>query len=170
MTPTGTSVEEQFRAMEAEAEERRRAKARRQPLLLIALVGTLVLGIGITAAVDLRRLATPGGTALKWTQAAVFGDCEDYLRYSVAERTSSDERSPDELCRDLRASTAKARADSITIGLELGRVLDQPYGAEVEVVLTRDKTPTSVAMKLVKVDGRWRVVRNALTCSSVGCA
>lgn len=157
-------------AAEEEAAERRRQKARRQPLILLATINALVLATGLTATVDLRRLATPGGTALKWTQAAVFGDCEDYLAYSVADRTVPDERTEDQLCRDLRASTQEARADSISIGLTLGRVLQQPYGAEVELTITRAEEPTRVAMKLVRVDGRWRVVRNALTCSSVGCA
>ena len=157
--------------LEEEAAEKRRAKAKRQPLILLATINALVLATGLTASVDLRRLQTPGGTALKWTQAAVFGDCHDYLAYSVADRTAlPDERTEDQLCRDLRASTKQARADSITIGLTLGRVLEQPYGAEVELTITRAKTPTRVAMKLVKLGGRWRVVRDTATCSSVGCA
>ena len=121
-----TSVEARYAELEAVAEAKRRVKAKRQPLLLMGLVNALVLGIGVTAMVDLRRLQTPEGTALRWTQAAVFGDCDDYLSYSVGDRTRSDERSPDELCRDLRASTRQARAESARIGLTLGRVLTQP--------------------------------------------
>jgi len=34
-----------------------------------------VLAVGVVAAVDLRRLQTPHGTALAWTGAAIFGDC-----------------------------------------------------------------------------------------------
>ena len=162
--------DEHWARLEEEERERRQRKLRNQPRILLVVVNTLVLATGLTATLDLRRLATPGGTALAWTQAAVFGDCEDYLRYSVADRTVPDSRTEDQLCRDLRASTQQARADSVSIGLTLGRVLEQPYGAEVEVTITRAKVPTRVAMKLVRSDGHWRVVRNALTCSSVGCA
>ncbi len=167
---TSPEHERRYGEMEAAAEGARRARARRQPLILIGLVNALVLGTGVTASIDLRRLQTPGGTALRWTQAAVFGDCDDYLAYSVPDSTTADERSPSELCRDLRASTEQARADSVRIGLQLGRVLPQPYGVEVEIVLSRSGTPVPLAMRLVQVDGHWRVVRNELTCASVGCA
>lgn len=151
--------------------ERRLAKARRQPLILLATINALVLATGLTATVDLRRLATPGGTALKWTQAAVFGVCDDYLAYSVADSSAvPDERTDDQLCRDLRASTEQARANSITIGLTLGRVHEQASRAEVELTLTRSKQPTRVQMTLRRVDGHWRVVRDAGTCAAVGCA
>src|SRR3954470_11518509 len=99
-------LEARYAELEAAAEERRRARMRRQPLLLIGLVGVLVLGIGIVSSVDLRRLRTPQGVALRWTQAAVFGDCGDYLHFSTGSSEDTDDRSRDELCRDLRASTA----------------------------------------------------------------
>lgn len=164
-----TTLEETYRRLEAEAEEKRRAKMRRQPLLLVGLVGALVLGIGITAAIDLRRLATPGGTALTWTQAAVFGDCDDYLEYSVADGLQ-DTRSPEQLCRDLRSATADARATSATIGLTLGQVQERGDRAEVAVTLVRDRRPQEVRMRLVRTDDRWRVVRDTAACAVVGCA
>ena len=164
-----TTLEETYRRLEAEAEAKRRAKMARQPLLLVGLVGALVLGIGVTAAIDLRRLATPGGTALTWTQAAVFGDCDDYLGYSVADGLA-DTRTPEQLCRDLRSATAQARATSATIGLTLDEVRERGDRAEVTVTLVRDRQPREVRMRLVRDDGSWRVVRDAATCTSVGCA
>lgn len=164
------TVEERWAEQEAAAAQARLRKARRQRPLLLAVMGALVLATGVTAAVDLRRLQTPGGTALKWTQAAVFGDCDDYLRYSVGDGSVTDERTDDQLCRDLRAATKQARADSITIGLALGPVREDGSGADVQVTLTRSKRPVVVAMRLVKRDGRWVVVRDARTCASVGCA
>lgn len=164
------TVDQRYAEAEAAAEAKRRVKARRQPLILIALVNSLVLGTGATAMVDLRRLQTPEGTALRWAQAAVFGDCDDYLQFSVGDRTRPEERTPDQLCRDLRASTEPARSDALRIGLRLGRVLRQPYGAEVELVLTRMNEPVQLDLRLVKVAGHWRVVRDPLTCASIGCA
>src|SRR4051795_7892826 len=136
-------LEARYAELEAAAEERRRgregraaplllrlgggvgagrgARMRRQPLFLIGLVGVLVLGIGIVSSIDLRRLRTPQGVALRWTQAAVFGDCDDYLHFSVG----TDDRSRDELCRDLRAATADARRHNIDIGLHVREVEEQ---------------------------------------------
>ncbi|HUR14386.1 MAG TPA: hypothetical protein VM097_07820 [Mycobacteriales bacterium] len=145
-------------------------RARRQRLLLLVVVNALVLAIALVAAVDLRRLATPGGTALRWVQAAVFGDCADYLEFSVATADVSDSRSPDELCQDLRQATAQARADQLRIGLHLGAVSHDDRTATASVTLTRDGAPTALKVRLVRDEGRWRVLRDAATCASVGCA
>lgn len=145
-------------------------RARRQRLLLLVVINALVLGIGLVASVDLRRLRTPGGTALRWVQAAVFGDCADYLEFSVAAGDVSDRRTRDELCQDLRQATAKARADQLRIGLHLGPVRHDSRTATASVTLTRDGAPTVLLVRLVRRDGRWRVLRDAATCSSVGCA
>ncbi len=164
-----TTLEARWSDAEAVAEHRRRAKARRQPLILLALLNVLVLGIGLTASVDLRRLNTPGGTALRWVQAAVFGNCEDYLTYSVPDASVPNARSRMQLCRDLRAATAAARADSSTIGLRLGRVVRSGDRASVELTLLRSGRPTAVSLRTARSDGQWRVVRDSLACSSVGC-
>jgi hypothetical protein len=145
-------------------------KARRQRVLLLVVVNALVLGIGLVASVDLRRLRTPGGTALRWVQAAVFGDCSDYLEFSMPDIEVPDSRSPKELCEDLRLATAKARADQLRIGLHLGRVTSSATDAIVTVTLTRDGTPTPLSVHLVRRKGAWRVLRDAATCASVGCA
>ena len=164
------TVEQRYAAAEAAAEAKRRAKARRQPLLLIALINVLVMGIALTAMVDLRRLQTPGGTALRWVQAAVFGDCADYLTFSTPDPARSDTRSRDQLCRDLRAATSAARNESLKIGLALGRVRPDSEGRTVEILLTRHGVRTPVTLRLVMRDGHWRVLRDALTCGSLGCA
>ena len=138
--------------------------------MLIALVNVLVIGIGLTAAVDLRRLQTPGGTALRWAQAAVFGDCADYRMFSVPDASVPDTRSSDQLCQDLRATTAQARGESLRIGLHLKSVDVRGSRALVQLVLTRKEVPTPVSLDLARVKGHWRVLRDTLTCSSLGCA
>ncbi|MGZ6825950.1 MAG: hypothetical protein ACXVGH_04095 [Mycobacteriales bacterium] len=164
-----TSAEQRWREAELAAEAKQRAKARRQPLILIALIDALVLGIGLTATVDLRRLQTPGGTALRWTQAAVFGDCPDYLEFSVPDRSVPDARTTDELCQDLRSATQQARTDQLKIGLRLAGVHTAGERALVGVVIVRKEVPTRVSMHLVRTGGHWRVVRDSYTCGSVGC-
>jgi hypothetical protein len=139
-------------------------------VLLLAVVNALVLGSAVVASVDLRRLRTPGGTALRWVEAAVFGDCADYLGFSVAAGDVPDDRSDAELCKDLRAGTASARNESLRIGLHLGQVVRTGERATVAVVLTRDGTPRSLQLRLVRSHGGWKVVRDAATCETVGCA
>lgn len=167
-----TAVEERYRAMEAEAEQARRRKQRRQPLILIALVNALILLTGVTVTLDLRRLQTPGGTSLAWVQAAVFGDCEKYRTYSVADPSSAapDRRTADERCRDLRAATATARADSIRVKLTLGEVQRSGDTALVAVALTQNGKDERLSLHLVRSGGRWRVVRDAAVCAQLVCA
>jgi len=145
-------------------------KTARQRVTLLLVVNALVLAIGTVASVDLRRLRTPGGTALRWVQAAVFGDCSDYLEFSVPDTDVSDPRSPGELCDDLEKGTAQARVDQLHIGLHLGPVTRSATDALASVTLTRDGTPTRLNVHLVRRDGHWRVLRDAATCGSVGCA
>lgn len=163
------SVEVRYREMEAAEEENRRRKMRRQPWLLLGLVNVLILGTAATAAVDLRRLRTPGGVALAWTQAAVFGDCEDYRQYSVSDGGVSDRRTPDELCLDLRAATEQARAESLSIGLTRGVVSRVGARATVPLTVTRRTVPLDVTLSLVLSGGRWHVVRDTEACR-IGCA
>jgi hypothetical protein len=167
-----TAVEQRYRRLEAEAEAVRARKQRRQPLILIALVNALIIATALTVMVDLRRLHTPGGTALAWVQAAVFGDCEKYRRYSVSDPLSAlpDSRTTNERCRDLRAATATARADSIRVKLTLGRIQRRGDRAQVAVELTQSGTATPLSLNLVRSDGRWRVVRDASVCSHLVCA
>jgi hypothetical protein len=138
--------------------------------MLLAVINALTLAVGLVASVDLRRLATPGGTALRWVQAAVFGDCADYLEFSVPAPDNADPRSDEELCKDLHASTADARRDQLKIGLHLGKVMKSATESLVQISITRDDASTPVSVHLVRRDDHWRVVRDEATCSSVGCA
>lgn len=137
---------------------------------MLMVLNALVLGIGVVATVDLRRLQTPGGTALRWVQAAVFGECDDYLTFSVAAGDVPDGRSRAALCDDLRTATARARVEQLQIGLRVGAVEEHGQRAAVAVVLTRHGVPVTLHLTLVRRDGHWRVLRDAATCQSVGCA
>jgi hypothetical protein len=145
-------------------------KARRQRVLLLVVVNALVLATALVASVDLRRLRTPGGTALRWVQAAVFGDCADYLDFSVPDSSAHDQRSRSELCEDLRLAARDAQRDQLRIGLHQGPVTRSGDEATATVTLTRDGEPTALSVHLVRRSGRWWVLRDAATCSSVGCA
>lgn len=167
-----TAVEERYRQAEAEAEVVRRRKQRRQPLILIGLINALILLTAGTVTLDLRRLQTPGGTSLAWVQAAVFGDCDKYRSYSVADPSASapDRRTASERCRDLRAATATARADSLRVKLTLGKVEQSGDTARVAIALTQDRAAKQLLLHLVHSRGRWRVVRDAAICAQVVCA
>ena len=151
--------------MDAEEQLRLRARSRRQAILLVVLMNLLILFVASTAVVDLRRLQTRQGVALRWFQAAVFGDCKDYLTYSTSDPDSSDSRSEGELCTDLRRQRA-ARGDSLKIGFRLGEIEQD----RVHVVLTRAGETKDVVMHVVWRDGRWLVLRDGVTCNSVACA
>ena len=143
---------------------------RRQPLLLIALVGALVLGTALVSTVDLRRLRTPQGVALRWTQAATFGDCGDYLHFSVAPSSTPAARPRAELCRALRAVTADARRHNVEIGLAVRRVSRSGADAVVLLDVTRKGDVRRAELHLRRTGGRWLVVRDDTTCAVVGCA
>lgn len=160
------SLEERYRLAELAAEERRRAKARRQPLLLIALLNVLILAVAGTAVVDLRRLATPQGAALAWTQAALFGDCTAYARLSLA---PGDRRSQEQLCGPLRAGTATNRTQVARIGLRPGGAQVSGRTATVRVRLQRAGQDSVVVLHLLRRGSRWRVVRDAVSCALVAC-
>lgn len=147
-----------------------RARVRRQTVLLLLVVNTLVVAVGAVVVVDLRRLATPQGTAMRWVHAAVFGECQDYLRYSVADPALPERRAESELCQDLRLATAEARRNSVAIGFEAGAVEERASTATVTVVLRREQEKTTLRLQLVRRDGAWRVLRDRALCESVGCA
>jgi hypothetical protein len=159
-------LDARYAELEAEADAKRAARMRRQPLVLIALVGALVLAVGLVSAVDLRRLRTPQGVALRWAQAAVFGDCDDYLRFS----TGADDRPRLELCRDLRAMTEDARQHNTEIGLTVRRVTTHGSSAVVLLDVTRKDDVRHAQIDERRSGGRWLVVRDATTCAVVLCA
>lgn len=165
-----TDLEARYAELEAAAEDKRRARMRRQPLILIALLQSLVVGIGLVAAVDLRRLQTPQGVALRWTQAATFGNCDDYLHFS----TGSDGRSRAELCRALRAMTRDARLNNAQIGLAVRHTSRHGSTAVVRLDVSqsvgRNRDVRHAVLDLRRTGGRWVVVRDATSCAIVACA
>jgi hypothetical protein len=169
--------EERIDRLYAQAEEKlevvKAKRVQRGPISLIVVCLGVSLLVGIVAAVDLRRLQSPRGTALAWTGAAVFGDCTAYLRLSVADpvATVQDRRSEVELCRDLRAQTEQAREDSPSIGILAGDdVSVQGDRAEIEIEVSRPARTRSVVLQLRRAGDGWVVVRTAATCLAVGCA
>ena len=158
-------MEARYAEQEAAAEDKRRARMQRQPLLMIALVGALVLGIGVVSSVDLRRLRTPQGVALRWTQAATFGDCDDYLHFS----TGPDDRARADLCRDLRATTEDARQHNIEIGLTVRHVTHLGSSATVLIDVSRAGEVRHAQIELTRASGRWLVVREGTSCTVVQC-
>ena len=173
--PLDDRESERLRRLYARAEtkhEGNRARgARRGPVLLIAVLLGLCLAVAVTAVVDFRRLATPRGTALAWTNAAVFGDCPTYRRLSVPDpATAPDRRTPDALCRDLRRQTDAARSNAPAIGIDVRGVEQDGDRATVVVELRRPSGDAQVRLRLRRDGDDWVVVRTAATCLAVGCA
>jgi len=159
-----SQVSERQRAGERRNFERDQRRVRRTPPLTLGLVILLTLAVGIVAAIDLRRLDSPGGAALSWTEAAVFGDCDRYLLLSAAEAGSQDPRPREEVCAVLRETGTAALAQSTMIQVRL--VSAQPGSAELVVLRPEGEVP--VHLDMVR-DGRWEVARNASACGAVGC-
>jgi hypothetical protein len=163
-------IERLYAQAEHKLEGDRARSVARGPITLVAVLVALSLAVGVTAAIDLRRLDTPLGTALGWTGAAVYGDCEAYQRLSEADPAGAAEaRSDADVCRDLRALTTDAREmpASIDIRADAGPVRGDV--AEVPVTVTRPGRERRVVLPLQRRDGDWRVVRTAEVCRVVGC-
>lgn len=139
-------------------------RTKRQITLLIATLDLLLVYAGITSAGDIRQLRTPEGVAQRWLQAAVIGDCHDYLALSVADPAHPDARTDDELCADLRRQRQAAKEMSGTT-VRLGPVEAERVHA---YLLHNDDEPVVVIMNMTKRGGHWRVLRDDSTCGS-GC-
>lgn len=157
-----------YAAAEASLEPQKALSIARGPIGLLAVLLFLLLAVGVVAAIDLNRLQTPGGTALAWTGAAVFGECTAYERLSVAEQP--EDRSDDAVCRDLRQGTEQARATSGSIGIDVLSVERQGREATVEVEVRRPEGTRRVALPLRRQGDGWVVVRTEQVCEAVGCA
>jgi hypothetical protein len=144
-------------------------RMRRTPGVVIAILLLLTLAVGVTAAVDLRRLHTPRGAALAWTEAATFGNCHAFLALSRPDDPTSERRTDDEICRSLRASTAKARSDVTRIALT-PKSVEQHGATAVAVIEVRGPQGTrDVRLDLVREGDQWLVVRRSATCDDVSC-
>ena len=166
-------IDRLYAKAEEKLEEVNAKRVERGPISLIAVLLGVSLVVGVVAAVDLRRLQSPRGTALAWTGAAVFGDCTAYLELSVPDPDAvvPDRRSDGELCRDLRSRTEGARGDAPRIEIVAGEVTELgDERAQVQVEVTRPSRTRSVVLDLQRNGDGWVVVRTAPTCLAVGCA
>jgi hypothetical protein len=144
-------------------------RMRRTPGVVIAILLLLTLAVGVTAAVDLRRLHTPRGAALAWTEAATFGNCHAFLALSRPDVPTAERRTDAEICRSLRASTAKARNDVTRIALT-AKSVEQHGGTAVAVIEVRGPQGTlDVRLDLVRHGDEWLVVRRSASCDDISC-
>lgn len=170
---TGSELDRRYAAAEQGLAAAAAQRVRRTPVVLLALLALLVLGVGLVSSADLRRLQTPRGTALAWTEAAVFGDCRGYDHLSVrppGAAAAPDRRTGDQRCAALRQRSQDARLHSGSIRLDAGPARQVGGAATVEVRLTRDGAVRTTALSLVRRGGGWAVVRDAVACSQIGCA
>ena len=157
-----------YAELERSLEPQKAQSIARGPIGLIAVLVGLSLAVGIVAAIDLRRLQTPRGTALAWTGAAVFGDCEAYRRLSINE--VADSRTQAEVCADLREETAQAREEAAQIGIDVLSIEQRGREATVEVEVRRPDGDERVALPLRRKGDGWAVVLTNEVCRAVGCA
>jgi hypothetical protein len=162
-----------FAQLETSLEPQRQRSVARGPIGLIAVLAVLCLAVGLVAAVDLRRLQTPEGTALAWTGATVFGDCTAFERRSVPVPGRPDPRSAEQRCADLQEQTQPAREQSASYSIEVLSVQERERAATVRVRVgrpagTRTETRT-VDLLLEQRDEGWVVLRTAEACRAVRC-
>ena len=162
-----TDVERRYAELERSLEPQRARSIARGPIGLIGVLVVLSLAVGLVAAVDLRRLQTPRGTALAWTGAAVFGDCTAYERLSIPDEP--EERFDDQVCRRLVESTEQARRDAATIGIDVVSVEERGREATVQVEVRRDDRARRVDLPLRRKGDGWGVVLTDEVCDVVGC-
>jgi hypothetical protein len=99
------TTEQRWAEAERSLDAQTARRVRRTPGVVIGILALLVLAVGLTAAVDLRRLQTPRGASLAWTEAAVFGDCRTY--FALSRPVDVDARSERDQCRQLRRSNGR---------------------------------------------------------------
>jgi hypothetical protein len=164
-----TTQEERWARAELTLDVQAARRVRRTPGVVIGILALLVLSVGITAAVDLRRLQTPRGAALAWTEAATFGDCRAFLALSVVDQPTAERRTDDETCRALRSSTQQARIDSTRITLNALSVVQTGRHAVVRVEVRGPDGMREVPLTMVKRGADWLVIRAAGACGDVPC-
>lgn len=164
------TLEQRYAAAERKLDVARSRGIRRAPSVLIGVTAALVLAVGVTAVIDLRRLQSPRGAALAWTEAAVFGNCPAYLSLSRPVDPLSERRTDDELCRDLRRATAKARTNANRIELLVGPADERDRTATVVVEVRGPDGTATGRLSLVRRGAHWLVLRDGQACTGVGCA
>lgn len=161
--------EQRWATAERELDVHAARRIRRTPSVVIGILGLLVLAVGIISAVDLGRLQTPRGAALAWTEAATFGDCHAFLSLSRTTDPAAD-GSTDEICRALRASTARARSEANRIRLTAKSVERHARDAVVTVQVTGPDGARTLPLHLVERGDRWLVLRQPGACDDLACA
>jgi hypothetical protein len=169
VTTQGTTQEQRWARDERTLDVQTIKRIRRTPGVVIAILLLLTLAVGVTAAVDLRRLQTPRGAALAWTEAATFGNCRAFLALSKPDDPNAERRTDDEICRALRSATAEARRDVTRISIT-PRSVEQHGRTAVAVILVRGPNGTrELRLDLVHRGDDWLVVRGAGACGDVPC-
>ena len=164
-----STIEERYARAEATIKVGDAKRIRRTPGVVIGIIAGLILAVGITASTDIRRLQSPRGASLAWTEAAVFGECRAYVALSRPVDPTTEIRSDKALCRDLRRATDAARARSTEIRVAVGAVERTGDRARVAVGVTRPEGVSQVLLSLVREGDDWRVLRDAQTCAALGC-
>ena len=152
-----------YAELERSLEPQRARSIARGPIGLIGVCIALSLAVGAVAAVDLRRLQTPRGTALAWTGAAVFGDCTAYERLSFGDFDEG-------TCRELLSATKPAREDSSQYGIDVVSVDERGREATVEVEVRTPDGTERVDLPLRRKGDGWAVELTDEVCDAVGCA
>ncbi len=148
-------------------EARRARSIARTPSVVVGLAVLLTLAAGIAAAVDMRRLATPGGTTQAWVHAALVADCARYAELSTLPGGGS-KALTDKQCMTLtEAVRALSGPSSVAV---TGVVELRDLRATADVVVVRPGSPMLAGrVELTRASGEWRVLRNTFSCSLIAC-
>jgi hypothetical protein len=155
-------VERAYARLEATNEVRKAATVRRGPVSLVAVCLGVALVVGVTAAVDLRRLRTPEGSAVAFAGAAVFGDCTAYRDLAAGGLD-------DDQCRALRDATEDARERPGDVEVRLASVETAGSAATAVVDVVRQDRDRRVVLALVRRGDRWAVQPDAGACAVLFC-
>jgi hypothetical protein len=160
-----------YAAAEQKLERVNARRVRRGPETLIAVLVVMSLAVGIVAAIDLRRLNTPRGTALAWTGAAVFGDCTAYDELSIPSPAAIPPvPTGQERCLALRRATESDRANASSIGIDLvGVTTVSEDRAVAEVEIRRPEGIVRAPLQLRRQGDGWGVVVTQELCAQLGC-
>jgi hypothetical protein len=168
-----TTQEQRWATAERSLDAQAARRIRRTPGVVIGILGLLVLAVGVTAAVDLRRLQTPRGAALAWVEAATFGDCRAFLHLSRPESRPEDpiaeQRTDDQLCTSLRTATTQARAHAARTSLQPRAVVQHGPEADVTIEVRTPAGTRTLTLHLVRRGSDWLVLRRTGACSDLPC-
>jgi hypothetical protein len=164
-----TTQEQRWATAERTLDVNAAQRMRRTPGVVIGITALLILAVGITAAVDLRRLHTPRGAALAWTEAATFGDCRAFLSLSRPDDPTAERRTDDEICQALRSSTAKARSEASRVFLTATSIEHQGRDAFVTMEVRTPEGRRTPRLHLIRHGDGWVVLRQPGACGDVTC-